>query len=56
MTDLLSKIQLACPQFHVYGHGATCQVHSFVFTVNYFMLIKQYIKMILYNYLDIVFG
>ncbi|XP_028415625.1 uncharacterized protein LOC114538982 isoform X2 [Dendronephthya gigantea] len=24
--ELLSCIKLACPQFHVYGHGATCQL------------------------------
>ncbi|CAB3996631.1 Hypothetical predicted protein [Paramuricea clavata] len=24
-TELLNCIKLACPQFHVYGHGATCQ-------------------------------
>lgn len=26
--DLVANIQMACPQFHVYGHGATCQVRK----------------------------
>ncbi|CAB3984027.1 Hypothetical predicted protein [Paramuricea clavata] len=32
MTDLLSQIQLACPQFHVYGHGATCQTVGLLYS------------------------
>ncbi|KAK3699988.1 hypothetical protein QZH41_011455, partial [Actinostola sp. cb2023] len=25
-SDLLNRVDLACPQFHVYGHGADCQI------------------------------